>query len=326
MTPSRIAVVFSARSNGAVLRQAKLLARDLSQESRLAGEEASVVMAYPAGPQDEWAPELGGGVESRTIEWQTVDSETARRAMLFNGDAEWTPAASRYLIAEDGMQQLCDCDCWLVVGDGLTAPLLPLRPYAMVLYDAPRQPLPKGARAIVPAAFIERKLAGARVSRLPLALEHAPADGDAPPYFFCPCALDADAIAVLAEYYALGGRLDCVAAGTGAFSPRVRCLGELSNSEHTRRLASAEFVWLPRRVEGAAIVAMEAGLCGVPTLAPRSAAMEAAAAEFGLGCCWSDLMQPEHRAGDLKRMEGHARRRLAGRNPGDCWRVVRECL
>jgi len=83
------------------------------------GEEADIVLASSGDL---------GGPDYRPIEWQTLDAETARRAMLYNGDPAWRPAAPRYAIAEDWMQQFCDCDLWIVVGDALSAPLLPLRP------------------------------------------------------------------------------------------------------------------------------------------------------------------------------------------------------
>lgn len=123
MRQPRIAVVLTAAYRGPALDQARALARVLWEESR-----ASVVLAYPGPAGGDWESDLPDAVERRAIEWQTLDADTAARAMLYNAEPDWRPSAPRYAIAEDWMQQLCDCDVWVLVGDGLRAPLLPLRP------------------------------------------------------------------------------------------------------------------------------------------------------------------------------------------------------
>lgn len=128
MRQPRIAVVLTAAYRGAPLEQARALAVALQAESCATSQPATVVLAYPGPAGGDWEADLPEFIERRAIEWQTVDANTAARAMLYNGESDWKPSAPKYAIAEDWMQQLCDCDVWVLVGDGLSAPLLPLRP------------------------------------------------------------------------------------------------------------------------------------------------------------------------------------------------------
>lgn len=134
----RIAVILPVAYRGGTLRSAKLLAQALWMGSREAGEDVDVIFAYPnttGHAPDGWDLDLPESISRRTIEWRTLDSEMARRAMRYAGHGDWTPLADPYLVADDGVHQLYDCRLWIVVSDRLNAPLLPLRPYMLMVYD-----------------------------------------------------------------------------------------------------------------------------------------------------------------------------------------------
>lgn len=134
----RIAVVLSQGYRGGVLRGAKLVAEALWIGSRQAGEEAEILLAYPEPVRprgSDWERDMPPGVSTRAFEWKTLDASTAARIMRYAGRRDWQPSADAYLIAEDGMHQFMDCDLCLIVSDRLTAPLLPLRGYALLAYD-----------------------------------------------------------------------------------------------------------------------------------------------------------------------------------------------
>jgi glycosyltransferase involved in cell wall biosynthesis len=134
----RIGVLLSAPYRGGTLRSAKLLASALAHGSRQYGKEADVVLAYPEsspeGPE-KWTAGLDEGISARTFRWSVFDQGSAVRAARFGGDAEWAPGSARYLVPDDGAQQFGDCDLWILVGDRLTLPLLPSRPYVLMVFD-----------------------------------------------------------------------------------------------------------------------------------------------------------------------------------------------
>ncbi len=123
-----------------------MLAEAIWHGSRARGEDADVVFAHPDDPQayppgalDDLAPFLA----RRTFTWRMLDLAQARRAMAYAGESGWRPLAPRYLVAEDGIQQFCDCDAWVVVSDRLQAPLLPVRPAILMVYDYVQRYVPE---------------------------------------------------------------------------------------------------------------------------------------------------------------------------------------
>ncbi len=134
---SRIAVVLPVPYRGGTLRSAKLLAETIGHGSRLSGEDAEVVLAYPTSRTElePWDAGLSPTIGRRTIRWETVTADSARRAMRFAGHADWSPVFPEYMVPDDRTQNLLDCDLWIVVSDRLEAPLLPIRPHVLIIYD-----------------------------------------------------------------------------------------------------------------------------------------------------------------------------------------------
>jgi glycosyltransferase involved in cell wall biosynthesis len=249
----RIAVLVPDAYRGGTLRSAKLLAQALWTASRQFGEDADVVFVYPDVQEelsDRWDDDLPLSISRRTIKWQALNSAAAHRAMRYAGHPDWVPSAAFYLVPDDGIQQLCDCDLWIVISDRLNAPLLPVRPYALVVYDYLQRYVnlfPTGTdhpfiaaagaaeRLLVTTRFTEQDAlvyAGVpreKVVRVPMLApefgraERRSSDADSP-YFLWTTNLAVHknhykAISALREYFELlDGQLDCRVSGADSES------------------------------------------------------------------------------------------------------------
>lgn len=133
----RVAVCLPIGYQGGTLRGARMLAHAIWLGSCHAGEEAEVVMLYPA--DGDYTPEswkrLPQQIRRRVFSWRILDASEATRAMHYAGFTGWQPYAERFIIPDDGINQLQDCDLWVFVSDRLSLPLLPLRPYILMVYD-----------------------------------------------------------------------------------------------------------------------------------------------------------------------------------------------
>jgi glycosyltransferase involved in cell wall biosynthesis len=252
----RIAVVVPVAYRGGTLRSAKLLAHAIWKGSRKFSEEVDLVFAYPAedAPYADDPAEhdigLSGFASRRAIEWQVLEADSAQRAMRYAGHADWVPASARYLVPDDGMQNLCDCDLWIVISDRLSLPLLPIRPYAMMIFDYVHRydaltsrnddiafvlAARFAKRVLVTTRFTEQDaltyagLAREKVFRVPmLAPRFAPPAGPLfkpnRPYFLWATNLGlhknhyAAFCALRAYYEEFGGRLDCYISGVDTTS------------------------------------------------------------------------------------------------------------
>lgn len=147
----RIAVVVPVGYRGGSLRGSKLLAQALQLGANQDSAPVEVLLlhlddstAYTSTEFDD----LPRDIKTRPFKWRKVKADAARRAMRYAGHAHWEPSSSEYLVVDDGIKQLEDCDLWVVVSDRLTAPLLPLRPVIHMVYDYLQRYLPilpKGA-------------------------------------------------------------------------------------------------------------------------------------------------------------------------------------
>lgn len=135
---ARVAVILPVGYRGGSLRGAQALAEALHIGSRQAGEDADIVFVHledPVSYDDEALRALPVEVKRRTFRWAHLNADEARRAMRYAGHQDWTPKDAAYLVPDDGMRQLTDCDVWVVISDRLSSPLLPLRPVVLMVYD-----------------------------------------------------------------------------------------------------------------------------------------------------------------------------------------------
>lgn len=134
----RVAVVLPVGYRGGSLRAAFELVKALDLGSRKAGDEAEIVFMHLDDPdlyQDEDFLDLPETIARRPFRWKILTVPEARRAMHYAGFRDWVPKADSYMIPDDGIQQLADCDVCLIVSDRLFHPILPLKPVVLMVYD-----------------------------------------------------------------------------------------------------------------------------------------------------------------------------------------------
>ncbi|WP_245271411.1 glycosyltransferase [Mesorhizobium sp. LSJC264A00] len=134
----RIAIILPIVYRGGTLRAAKLLAEAVSRGSEQAGESAEVVLLHLDQPSaysaKDWS-DLPPSVTTRTFNWWVLDKAEAKTAMMFDGHSDWNPVYEKYLVVDDGIMQLGDCDLWVVISDRLSLPILPMRPVMLTVFD-----------------------------------------------------------------------------------------------------------------------------------------------------------------------------------------------
>lgn len=134
---TRIAVILPVVYRGGSLRGAKLLAQAIEAGARQAGQDVEVVLAHlndPASYPDEEFADLPPSIMRRPYNWRILGQEAAYRAMTYAG-LERPLAAANYLVPDDGIKEFMDCDLWIIISDHLSDPLLPVRPYVLMVYD-----------------------------------------------------------------------------------------------------------------------------------------------------------------------------------------------
>src|SRR5262249_2993556 len=154
--------------------------------------------------------------------------------MQYAGHSDWLALAPRYLMPDDGMHELSDCDLWVVLSDRLPRLILPLRPYLIFVNEySQRTDFSRNSnvvflaaaqvaeRVLVATRVMERQVHGGvpkeKVHRLPMLIPEfgEPKSKGADPYFLWTTSLGGhknhhNALRALREYYeVLDGRLNC---------------------------------------------------------------------------------------------------------------------
>lgn len=133
----RIALIIPTGYRGGSLRGAKLLAQAIEAGGRQAGCKVEVVIGHLDDPaiysEDEFA-DLPAGIRTRPFQWQVLPADEACRALAYAGLPQ-NVEATHYQIPNDGIRHFTDCDLWIMVSDRIDHPLLPLRPYIVMVYD-----------------------------------------------------------------------------------------------------------------------------------------------------------------------------------------------
>ena len=133
----RIAVIVPIKYRGGSLRGAILLARAIATGSRMAGDDIEVVFGYLDDPvcyPKEAFEDLPTSIKRRPYRWRILSHDEAVRACTYAG-LSGSLRDQTYQAPDDGISQFTDCDLWIVISDRLDSPLLPVRPYLLMIYD-----------------------------------------------------------------------------------------------------------------------------------------------------------------------------------------------
>ncbi|WP_141056035.1 glycosyltransferase [Tepidiphilus succinatimandens] len=135
--PIKVAVLDPVGFRGGQARALQLVAEAIYQGSRAEGMPAEVVLGYletPSHQPDDFR-ELRQEIKQRPFVWKTLSTGEARRALTYAGVPLPEVLEQEYQVPDDGINQFYDCDFWLFISDWLLKPLLPIRSYALMVYD-----------------------------------------------------------------------------------------------------------------------------------------------------------------------------------------------
>lgn len=135
--PLKVAVLDPVGFRGGQARALQLVAEAIYLGSRGAGTLTEVVLGYldtPRHQADDFR-ELRPEIKTRAFVWRMLSHGEARRALTYAGMPVPTVLEREYQVPDDGINQFYDCDLWLFISDRLLKPLLPIRPYALMVYD-----------------------------------------------------------------------------------------------------------------------------------------------------------------------------------------------
>ncbi len=133
--PKRIAVIIPIAYGGGSLRGTKLLLQAIARGSQNAGESIELVLGCLEKAYDEVEfQDLDIPISIRTYEWCKLTRDQATQSLIYAG-FEVPSYIPEYQVPDDGMEHFMDCDLWIFISDRLERPLLPVRPYVLMLYD-----------------------------------------------------------------------------------------------------------------------------------------------------------------------------------------------
>jgi len=134
---TKVAVIVPVAYRGGSLRGAKLLAQAIDFGARQDGENVEVIFAHLDSPDeypDSEFQDFPLSIKRRPYQWKYLKQDEAHRAMAYAG-LERDLFSQKYQVPSDGINDFLDCDFWIIVSDRLAFPLLPVRPYVMMVYD-----------------------------------------------------------------------------------------------------------------------------------------------------------------------------------------------
>lgn len=133
----RIALIVPTGYRGGSLRGAKLLAQAIEAGGMQAGRKVEVVIGHLDDAEiysDSEFADLPASIRRRPYNWKVLSPDESRRALAYAGLPQETED-THYQVPDDSIRQFTDCDLWVVISDRLEYPLLPLRPYVLMVYD-----------------------------------------------------------------------------------------------------------------------------------------------------------------------------------------------
>ncbi|MFZ4732594.1 MAG: hypothetical protein ACOYK7_08665 [Pirellulales bacterium] len=132
----RIAVILPVRYFGGTVRLTLNVVRHLAAQ-----DAVKVVFGVPAEHLPAIEDEVAAlraecpHVEVRGFRWRCLDRDTAACYATAAGVDVGVSISTTYQIPVDSGVSFCDCDFWFFVSDRLEHPLVPLRPYGVLVTD-----------------------------------------------------------------------------------------------------------------------------------------------------------------------------------------------
>lgn len=156
----KIAVMLPCRYLGGTLQGVKNIVRMLALGAEHHHDSIQIVLSVLEDAYDieEEFRELVSipGVYVRETTWHDYSRQQAQEIM-YNVDLGKTELPYlKYSLPDDGINNFYDCDAWFVVSDRCSAPLIPMRPYSVLVYDYIQRYVDLGVEAYFDSPFIEQ--------------------------------------------------------------------------------------------------------------------------------------------------------------------------
>lgn len=134
---SKIGLFLPAPYRGGSMHGAKNLAKMIIKGAKNDGQKVEVVFSCLSDSynvDEDFADLMELGVQVRETQWKTISREETQIALDYLGNHRKLKHEN-YLLPTDGINNFSDCDFWLIVSDRTSAPVAPVAPYGMVIYD-----------------------------------------------------------------------------------------------------------------------------------------------------------------------------------------------
>lgn len=131
----RVAVILSGQFREERLMRAIALLEAVVLGASQLGECIDALLLHPE--DDLWYSKIREEshpvIEGRQYTWRIIDASEAKRAMRYAGFDQWIARHDKYAVLEDNLRQGLDCDLFIFMAGDLTVPLIPLRPYVVLV-------------------------------------------------------------------------------------------------------------------------------------------------------------------------------------------------
>ncbi len=142
----KIAIFLPAPYKGGIFQAAKNLIKAIKIASKNTNDKIDIIFSCPENFYDikeDFNDLFSFDVEIRETKWETINKEEAQRALGFAQIYDKKLIYEKYLYPSDSLTNFFDCDFWLIVSDRTGYPLLPIKPYGMIIYDYIQRYIPE---------------------------------------------------------------------------------------------------------------------------------------------------------------------------------------
>jgi len=133
----RIAVFVPVNYRGGSSYGAQMLANSIYLGAKKSGNSIEVIFAHLESAEEHFNCDfsyLDSAIKTRSFKWRFLTPFDAKHSLTLARKS--IPLNLReYCIPDDGINQFMDCDLWIMISDRLPKPLLPIKPYLLMIYD-----------------------------------------------------------------------------------------------------------------------------------------------------------------------------------------------
>jgi glycosyltransferase involved in cell wall biosynthesis len=154
---ARVAVILSHPYRGGTLDMVKLLAKLIKRGAEIHGTPLHVVFAHIKSniySDDDFRDLVENKIERRELQWKFVNRTEFEAIQKLSGYVISSPRP-RYCVPDDGINNLLDCDLWLLGVDRFDEPIAPLRPYCIFVHDYIQRYVPELFKQHIERGFFE---------------------------------------------------------------------------------------------------------------------------------------------------------------------------